>query len=107
MRLLFILLFLMAYQLTADVSRFIESIDFPKVRSQTKVFTKSAAFISPILSNSDSYESSTVTKSSVIVLDRETLEKRLGESIAHRFQTTGIIKAFLSREWNSVKVSPN
>ncbi|MBT7649997.1 MAG: flagellar basal body P-ring formation protein FlgA [Opitutae bacterium] len=107
MRPLFIFLFLMAYQLTADVSRFIESIDFPKVSSQTKTFTKSAAFISPTVSNSHSYESAIVSKSSIILLDRETLEKRLGESIAHRFQTTGVIKAYLSREWNSVKVSPN
>lgn len=107
MRFSFLLLFIFVSILTADVSRFIDSIEFSEVGAQTKVFTKSSALISSSSKTLRTYDETAIVSPSSITLNREILEKRLGESIAHRYQTTGMVKAFLTREWNSIKVSSN
>ena len=43
----------------------------------------------------------------VVLLTRETLESKLGEGISHRFQASGRIVAYLTREWEELKVSSN
>lgn len=102
-------LFLLSFGsiLFADVNRFIDSIDFPESHT-TRVITKSSAFISsggsPVLR---SFGSNQLPQVKTIALDRETLEKRLGESIAHRYQSSGRIVAFVTRKWTPVKVSSN
>jgi flagella basal body P-ring formation protein FlgA len=107
MRILFLFLLSFGSILFADVNRFIDSIDFPESHT-TKVITKSSAFISsggsPVLR---SFGSNQLPQVQTIILDRETLEKRLGESIAHRYQSSGRIVAFVTREWTPVKVSSN
>jgi len=105
----FSFLFLLSFGsiLFADVNRFIDSIDFPESHT-TRVITKSSAFISsggsPVLR---SFGSNQLPQVKTIALDRETLEKRLGESIAHRYQSSGRIVAFVTRKWTPVKVSSN
>jgi flagella basal body P-ring formation protein FlgA len=107
MRILFLFLLSFGSILFADVNRFIDSIDFPESHT-TNVITKSSAFISsggsPVLR---SFGSNQLPQVQTIILDRETLEKRLGESIAHRYQSSGRIAAFVTREWTPVKVSSN
>ena len=107
MRILFLFLLSFGSILFADVNRFIDSIDFAESHT-TKVITKSSAFISsggsPVLR---SFGSNQLPQVQTIILDRETLEKRLGESIAHRYQSSGRIVAFVTREWTPVKVSSN
>ena len=79
----------------ADLNRFVDSFDFDPVQSEVKVLTKSSAYIS-----SNPYyrsPSSSLGKNSVINLNRETLEKSLGESISHRYQASGKVVAFLTR----------
>jgi flagella basal body P-ring formation protein FlgA len=107
MRFSFFILFISVSILTADVSRFIDSIEFSEAETQIKVFTKSSALISSRSKLFRPYEETALVSPSSIILNREILEQRLGESIAHRYQTTGKIKAFLTREWNSIKVSSN
>jgi flagella basal body P-ring formation protein FlgA len=105
----FSLLFLlsMSSHLMADVSRFIDAIDFTETRTKTQVFTKSSALIAskPIVLRN--YDNNSPVYPTSITLNREILEKRLGESIAHRYQASGQVKAFLTREWTAIRVSPN
>ena len=107
MRFSFLLLLFPVSLVLADVSRFIDSIELPTGVNQTKVFTKSSAFISSKPSTLISYGESADVSPSVITLNRETLEKRLGESISHRYQEPGKVIAFLTREWTPIKVSSN
>jgi flagella basal body P-ring formation protein FlgA len=106
MRLSFLLLSFLPSFIFADVSRFIDSIDFPILENRTKVYTKSSALISerPLMLTSHDQAS---VRPSEITLNREVLEKRLGESIAHRFQASGKVIAFLTRDWVPIKVSSN
>ena len=107
MRFSFLFLFLPISIIFADVSRFIDSIELPGAGGQIKVFTKSSALISSRPVSLRSYSDDTVVLPSTITLSREILEQRLGESIAHRYQASGKVVAFLTREWNSIKVSSN
>lgn len=91
--------------LSADVSRFIGFNDFSSKPIRTKILTKSSAFISPQSTELESYQASNFVSSKSISLDREILEKRLAESIAHRYQCSGKIVSFVTREWNPVDVS--
>ena len=105
MRFSFLFLFLPISFLLADVSRFIDSLDLPRAGSQIKVYTKSSAFISSRPASLRSYAEDAVISPSTITLSREILEQRLGESIAHRYQASGRVVAFLTREWTPIKVS--
>ena len=93
--------------LCADVNRFIDSIDFSSAPVKTRVITKSAALISAQPTMLRTYDSTHSVTPKIITLNRETLEKRLGESISHRYQASGRVIAFLTREWNPMKVSSN
>ena len=107
MRFSFLFLFLPISIILADVSRFIDSLELPGAGGQINVFTKSSALISSRPVSLRSYSDDTVALPSNITLSRETLEQRLGESIAHRYQASGKVVAFLTREWSSIKVSSN
>ncbi|MBT3666452.1 MAG: flagellar basal body P-ring formation protein FlgA [Opitutae bacterium] len=91
--------------LFADVSRFIDSIDFSSAPVKTRIITKSSALISSQPATLRSYNSNQFVTPKTITLHRETLEKRLGESISHRYQASGTVIAFLTREWTPIKVS--
>ena len=91
----------------ADVSRFIDSIDFSSAPVKTRIITKSSALISSPPAMLRSYDSTLSATPKTITLDRQTLEKRLGESISHRYQASGRVIAFLTREWTPIKVSSN
>ena len=93
--------------LFADVSRFIDSVDFSIEAPETQLITKSSAFISSQSRGSGFLHTGSLKASSDIILNREILEKRLGESISHRYQTSGRVVAFMTREWNPITVSPN
>ena len=99
-----IFLFLSLF-LLGDVSRLLEPLDFRNFAKPTKVGFKSAAFISPVTSalNSERVPS----KISRVVLDRVLLEKSLGEALSHRYQATGKVIAFVTREWLDIDVSSN
>ena len=94
--------------LCADVSRFIdETIDLPITEDSSVItLTKSSALISHRLTDLD-YKHSISSPSQSLTLNRELLESKLSESIAHRYQTSGRIVAYLSREWHPIEVSSN
>jgi flagella basal body P-ring formation protein FlgA len=94
--------------LCADVSRFIdETIDLPTTGDSRVVrLTKSSALISPHLTDLD-YTHSISSSLKSLTLNRELLESKLSECIAHRYQASGRIVAYLSREWSPIEVSSN
>jgi flagella basal body P-ring formation protein FlgA len=98
-------LFTSAFSAAADIGRFIEPIQIaPKVPVPTvRYVVKSSAFVSPHASNPQAQEAAPVADS--IVIDRQLMEKRLGEALAHRFQTSGRVSAFLTREWTNCRSS--
>ena len=92
-------LFASAFSAAADIGRFIEPIQVaPRATVPSVRFVvKSSAFVSPHAAGPKTQEAAPVTDS--ILIDRQLIEKRLGEALAHRFQATGRISAFLTREW--------
>jgi hypothetical protein len=107
MKISYLLFFLPIGILFADVTRFIDSIDFSPVPTKIRVMTKSSALISSQPVILDSYDAKHSVTPRIITLNREILEKRLGESISHRYQASGKVIAFLTREWTPIKVSSN
>ena len=107
MRFFFVLQILFLSTLCADVTRFIDDyIDSPS-RVTIKTLTKSSALISPSISYGSSSRPNISVVPQVVLLTRETLESKLGESISHRFQASGRIVAYLTREWEELNVSSN
>jgi hypothetical protein len=92
-------LFTSVFSAAADIGRFIEPIQIaPKAPVPTvRYVVKSSAFVSPHASNPQTQEAAPVADS--IVIDRQLMEKHLGEALAHRFQASGRVSAFLTREW--------
>ena len=105
--LLSLCLFTSAFSAAADIGRFLEPIQIaPKAPVSTvRYVVKSSAFVSPHASNPQTQEAAPVADS--IVIDRQLMEKRLGEALAHRFQTSGRVSAFLTREWVNCRSSSN
>ncbi len=90
----------------ADLNRFVDSFDLNPVRTETKIVTKSSAYISS--STGINYPATDYSlTTSPVLLSREVLEKRLGESISHRYQASGQVIAYLTRAWTPIKVSSN
>mgnify|MGYP001157028428 CR=1 FL=1 len=107
MRFFFLLPFYVISTLCADVGRFIDdSIDFPS-GATFKTLTKSSALISPSITHAGRNRSNVSVAPQSVLLTRETLESKLGESISHRFQASGRIVAYLTRKWETIKVSSN
>ena len=100
-------LFTSVFSATADIGRFIEPIQIaPKAPVPTvRYVVKSSAFVSPHASNPQTQEAAPVADS--IVIDRQLMEKHLGEALAHRFQASGRVSAFLTREWVNCRSSSN
>jgi flagella basal body P-ring formation protein FlgA len=98
-----------AFSAAADIGRFIEPIQVapkaPAPAPTVRYVVKSSAFVSPHASNPQTQEAAPVADS--IVIDRQLIEKRLGEALAHRFQTSGRVSAFLTREWGNCRSSSN
>ena len=105
--LLSLCLFTSAFSAAADIGRFIEPIQIaPKASVPTvRYVVKSSAFVSPHAPSPKTREVFPVADT--ITIDRQLIEKRLGEALAHRFQATGRITAFLTREWTNCLASPN
>jgi len=103
--LLSLCLFTSVFSAAADIGRFIEPIQIaPKASVPTvRYVVKSSAFVSPHASKPQTQEAAPVADS--IVIDRQLMEKRLGEALAHRFQASGRISAFLTREWTNLRSS--
>ena len=99
------------FAIKADVSRFIEPLVVkPKNFIPGKIFhAKPKASIAPSDLNrrvhTDTFSFNTETYE--LLLSRETIEKKLSELLSHRYQVSGDVVVYLTRQWNPLKVSSN
>jgi flagella basal body P-ring formation protein FlgA len=95
--------------LLGDVSRFLDPISIrpSTYNAGSVVGEKTSASIAPsrFLRNSgfDISEQSAIPED--FLLTRELLEAKLGELLSHRYQVSGKITAYVTRQWNPVKLS--
>ena len=106
----FILLCLPAF-LSADVNRFLEPISLkPKTHFQDAIYgTVTSAAISSSNYKRDLFvgDYSDEKDISTVTLSRQILESKLGELISYRYQATGKVKAFITRNWKPYNLSSN
>ena len=103
-----IFLFFAAFTfLSGEVGKFLEPITFGQqtAYSETKHFLKSSALIAP--TSNLGYKDIHLSAISKVELDRPLLEKKLSEMLAHRYQSSGKISAYLTREWKVIEIGPN
>ncbi|MDA7756983.1 flagellar basal body P-ring formation chaperone FlgA [Opitutales bacterium] len=106
----FIILVLPCF-LFGDVTRFLDPISIrpSSFNPGSIVGNKTSASIAPskFLRNSDFNipEHSSVPVD--FLLSRELLEAKLGELLSHRYQVSGKITAYVTRQWSPVKLSGN
>ena len=89
----------------ADVGRFLEPIQIGPKPTNHSYVVKSSALVSPRPSRPTLQEASPAEVS--VVLDRLLMEARLSEALAHRFQASGKVAVFLTREWRNLRSGPN
>lgn len=97
--------------LLGDVSRFLDPISIrPSMPSTgTIVGKKTAASIAPSqsLGNSEFNIPKTSFVPSEFMLNREFLEAKLSELLSHRYQASGKVVAYVTRQWTPIKLSSN
>ena len=98
-------IFFTALSAGADVGRFLEPIQIGPKPEKARYLVKSSALISPRPSRPEVQQA--LPRPVSVVLDRELMEARLSEALAHRFQASGKVAAFLTREWRNFRSSPN
>mgnify|MGYP001161397185 FL=1 len=91
--------------LFGDVGRLLEPLNFNNLNQPGKVGYRGAALIAPMPSKHKSEKVS--EKESHVILDRVLLERTLGEALSHRYQATGKVLSYVTREWSDLKVSSN
>ena len=98
-------IFFTALSAGADVGRFLEPIQIGPNPEKARYLVKSSALISPRPSRPMVQQALPLTAS--VLLDRKLMEARLSEALAHRFQVSGKVAAFLTREWRNLHSGPN
>jgi flagella basal body P-ring formation protein FlgA len=93
-----------------DVSRFLSPIEFSvSSESGTLIRSKSSAYVAPVFRDS-SYEQSDSSLSlypDSMLLNATEIEKKIGQSIQHRYQCGGTLVAELTRAWVPFQVKNN
>ena len=98
MRFLFIPVVFFSYlSVWADVGRFLEPLQIGPASPQVQYVVKSSALVSPHSPRPQLQEALPASVS--VVLDRALIEARLSEALAYRFQASGKVAVFLTREW--------
>ncbi len=106
LRFLFTFLIFPFFAVSAEVGKFLEPISVTgQGEAKARHYIKSSALVAPVANfGRNSMEGSS---SGALELDRDLLEQKLGELLGHRYQASGKVGVFLTREWNVKKVSPN
>ena len=92
-----------SWVLLGDVSRFLTPLDISP-KGDSSVIYKSSAFVSPIPSGQKENEKLQQKK---LIVDRVILEKYLSEALAYRYQASGEVVAYVTREWKPMELSSN
>ena len=92
-----------SWVLLGDVSRFLTPLDISP-KGDSSVIYKSSAFVSPFPSGQKENEKLQQKK---LIVDRVILEKYLSEALAYRYQASGDVVAYVTREWKPMELSSN
>ena len=105
-----LLFILLPICLVADVSRFLDPISIRPESSQHKylISNKASALISPQSSRQRIYSGFSPDQSdSKVFLTHELLESKLGELLGYRYQASGKVVAYVTRQWKPIRLSSN
>ncbi|MDG1138871.1 MAG: flagellar basal body P-ring formation chaperone FlgA [Opitutales bacterium] len=91
--------------LQGEVGRFLEPITFGQNKSIKEEFVKTSGFVVPA-QNLKIHEVQYIP-SSKVTIDRLLVEKKLSEVLAHRYQASGKVSSFLTRDWRSFEIGSN
>lgn len=110
----FNLLFLLSFQplsLMGDVSRFLDPIRIKpsQVQPSFTINQKTTALIAPLYSEGRTFPefSSSDREVKEVFLTREMLEFKLGELLGYRYQASGKVVAYVTRQWTPIRLSSN
>ncbi len=108
---LLLLLSIQPLSLMGDVSRFLDPIRI-KPRQVQPSFTinqKTTASIAPLYSEGRTFPefSSSDREVKEVFLTREMLEFKLGELLGYRYQASGRVVAYVTRQWTPIRLSGN
>ena len=110
----FNLLFLLSIQplsLMGDVSRFLDPIRIKpsQVQPSFTINQKTTASIAPLYSEGRTFPefSSSDREVKEVFLTREILEFKLGELLGYRYQASGKVVAYVTRQWTPIRLSSN
>ena len=114
MRFRFNLLFLLSIQplsLMGDVSRFLDPIRIKpsQVQPSFTINQKTTALIAPRYLEGRTFPefSSSDREVKEVFLTREMLEFKLGELLGYRYQASGKVVAYVTRQWTPIRLSSN
>jgi flagella basal body P-ring formation protein FlgA len=97
--------FFIALTVGADVGRFLEPIQIGPNPPNLHYVVKSSALVSPLSPRPQVQKA--LPSQDFVVLDRTLMEARLSEALAHRFQASGKVAVFLTREWRNLRSGSN
>ncbi len=110
----FNLLFLLSIQplsLMGDVSRFLDPIRIKpsQVQPSFTINQKTTALIAPLYLEGRTFPefSSSDREVKEVFLTREMLEFKLGELLGYRYQASGKVVAYVTRQWTPIRLSGN
>ena len=91
--------------LHGEVGRFLEPISFGVKNVGKEEYEKAAALVVP--SQNLSLSEVRYVPSSEVSLGRLLIEKKLSEVLSHRYQASGKVSAFLTRDWKTFDIGSN
>lgn len=100
-----VFIFFSALSLAADVGRFLEPLQIGPKTGKVRYVVKSSALVSPHSPRPQLQEALPASVS--VVLDRALIEARLSDALAYRFQASGKVAVFLTREWRNFNSGSN
>ena len=107
----FLIFFALPVLLVGDVSRFLDPISIrPQVQKKGIIFLRKHPLqflLQRILNPKDFSYSVKEIDSEPLTLSREILESKLGELLGYRYQASGRVVTYVTRQWKPIRLSSN
>ena len=108
---IFLIFFALPVLLVGDVSRFLDPISIrPQVHKKGNYISQKASALissSSYLKSKGSSYSAKEIDSEPLTLSREILESKLGELLGYRYQASGRVVTYVTRQWKPISLSGN
>lgn len=108
---IFLIFFALPVLLVGDVSRFLDPISIrPQVHKKGNYISQKASALissSSYLKSKGSSYSAKEIDSEPLTLSREILESKLGELLGYRYQASGRVVTYVTRQWKPIRLSGN